>query len=350
MIRLAIIDEDKLFLNKISVYFTNKYGHEMTINTYSRYDLLEADLAIKRFDVVWGSRNLSGLSDKVRQGKGFSYIVDQKNISSIDGIPGICKYQKTDVIYRKILSIYSDLEKAAGIVFGPDSTSETKVTIVQGLIGGVGTTSVAIALGKKLIQEGQRVFYLNVNSFSNPDVFLNAQGDFGLSDVFYSIKSKKGNIGLKIKSVVKEDRSKLAYFDTWQSPLDYYNIETSDIFDLIKELAKTNSYDYIILDSAINFSNQWLDFLNKVSEIVIVSDQSEQSQQNLKKVIEIVHLFEQQDVVDLTGKLRLFYNHSSAQMNQHAQYKVLGNATHLSSATNDQSLQHVEKNIQLKDF
>jgi len=350
MIRLAIIDNDKLFLNKVSVYFNSKYGNEMSVNTYSRYDLFEAEQAVRRFDIIWGTRELVGLTEKLTKSNNFAYVVDQKNISSIDDVKAICKYQKPDVIYRKMLSIYSELDRAAGIIYGPESGSNAKVIVVNGLAGGIGSSAYSAALSQKLTNNGHRVFYLDVSSFGTANVMFNGEGDFGLSDVFYSIKSKKGNIGLKIKSVVKEDRSKVAYFDTWNSPLDFYNIEHSDVFDLITELVKTNNYDYIVFDTKMDFTKEWIEFLNRVSNIILVGDDSDKCKVNSEKMVNIFDLLEKQEVADLHNRTLVAYNNIINTVPMQNRFGTISNIKHTSNRDMKNLVGYMSKHINLADL
>ena len=78
--------------------------------------------------------------------------------------------------------------------------------------GGVGTSSMAAACAVHYAMQGKKVLYLNLEKFGSADVFFSGEGQFDMSDIIYTLKSKKTNLALKLESCVKQDISGVYFY------------------------------------------------------------------------------------------------------------------------------------------
>ena len=92
---------------------------------------------------------------------------------------------------------------AANVATISGENDKSSVVIFTSPCGGVGTSTVAAACAIAHANMGKRVFYLNLEQCGTTDVFFQAEGNATMSDVIYSLKSRKANLLLKLESCIK---------------------------------------------------------------------------------------------------------------------------------------------------
>lgn len=69
-----------------------------------------------------------------------------------------------------------------------------------------------------------------------------------MSDVIYSLKSRKANLLLKLESCIKQSQEGVSYFSSTKVALDILEISYADIDTLIGNIQGMDNYDEIIVD------------------------------------------------------------------------------------------------------
>ena len=111
-----------------------------------------------RIDVLVACDSFDINVDVLPKRCGFAYFVDAVDVDSINDQRAICKFQKADLIYKQILSIYSENSgRAAGLKLGDD---HAKVIAFASPCGGVGTSSLAAAFTIRMAKQGNKALYL----------------------------------------------------------------------------------------------------------------------------------------------------------------------------------------------
>ena len=134
-IKLALLDNDQNYLNRIVSVFNIRYADKLEIYSFTRIESALSALESTRIDVFVSSVAFDVNTAALPKRCGFAYFVDSADIDSVNNQRAICKYQKADLIYRQILSIYS--ENAGGVSetrFGDDSAWRCKSNHLAGVI------------------------------------------------------------------------------------------------------------------------------------------------------------------------------------------------------------------------
>lgn len=100
---------------------------------------------------------------------GFAYFVDSMDVDTLNGQHAICKFQKADLIYKQILSVFSEnAANVSGLKFGDDNC---KILFFQAVSGGAGASTMAAACAAHFAAKGKRTLYLNLERFGSSDIF-----------------------------------------------------------------------------------------------------------------------------------------------------------------------------------
>lgn len=316
-IKLAILENDQNYLKRIVSVFSTKYADKLEVYSFTDRELAFQTLDKSRIDVFLSGEVFDIDTDLIPKYCGFSYLVNSPGVESCRNQRAICKFQKVDLIYKQILSIYSDnAGSISGLKLGDDST---KVIVFSSPGGGAGTSSAAAGCAVHYARQNKKTLYLNLEKYGSSDIFFSADGMFNMSDVIFALKSKKSNIAMKLESCVKQAESGVYFYSRSQVALDMQELDREDVLRLISELKLTGSYDYIILDMDFNMDKDTMDIYRQAHAAVWVGDGSEISNIKLQRAYEALCLMEQNSEEMLSRRLCLVYNRFSSKAGRTAQ-------------------------------
>ncbi len=305
-IKLAILEKDQSYLNRIVSAFNTKYADKFEIYSFTDENIAMSTLDSTRIDVLVASDSFEIDTTILPKRCGFAYFTDSSDVDMINNQRAICKFQKADLIYKQILSIYSEnAGSVSGIKLGDDST---KLITFSSPNGGVGTSSVAAACATYFAKMKKKVLYLNLEKFGSSDSFFKAEGQFDMSDIIYALKSKKTNLAMKLESCVKQDDSGVYFYSQSKVALDMLELNTEDIERLISEIKLTGSYDYIILDMDFAITKEAVKVYKKTHAVVWVGDGSEISNLKIQRAYSALTILEQNAEASLINRLSMIYN------------------------------------------
>ena len=217
-IKVALLDKDKEYLDRLTGVFNIKYADKLEV--YSFTDEKNAIESVKeyRIDVLIAEEDFNIDKSEFKRNCGLAYFTGTPGIELIKDEIAICKYQRVDVIFKQILGVYSDMAANVATISGENDKSS--VVIFTSPCGGVGTSTVAAACAIAHANMGKKVFYLNLEQCGTTDVFFQAEGNATMSDVIYSLKSRKANLLLKLESCIKQSQEGVSYFSSTKVALD----------------------------------------------------------------------------------------------------------------------------------
>lgn len=305
-IKLAILENDQSYLNRIVAAFNTKYADKFEIYSFTDPTIALSTLDPSRIDVFVASDSFDIDVSTLPNRCGFAYFVDSIDVDTVNDQRAICKFRKADLIYKQILSIYSEnMGNAAGLKLEDDNA---KLVAFSSPCGGVGTSSVAAAFAVRLSKQGKKTLYLNLEKYGSSDVFFSGEGQFDMSDIVFSLKSKKVNLAMKFESCVKQDHTGVYFYSQAKFALDMMELGKEEISRLISELRLTGIYDYIVVDMDFSLSKDALDVFQTMSNIVMVGDGSDISNMKIFRAYNALAALEQNKDNSLLNKLVLVYN------------------------------------------
>lgn len=305
-IRLALLDKDQFYLNRIVAVFSTKYADKFEIYSFTNKDTAISSVSESRIDILLVSDVFDIDVSEIPKKCGFAYLVNSSDVETYNDQRAICKFQKADLIYKQILSLYSEIAgSVSGLKFGDDSC---KVIAFASPSGGTGSSSVAAACALHYAAAGKKTLYLNLEHFGSADVFFTGEGQFDMSDVIFALKSKNTNFSMKLESCVKQDLRGVYFYSASKIALDMLELNAEDKIRLLTELKLSGSYSYIILDTDFGMDNDSLNLFRQTHALVWVGDGSEISNCKIARTYEALATVDQSVEIPLTNRLLLVYN------------------------------------------
>ena len=305
-IKLAILERDQSYLNRIVSVFSTKYSDKFEIYSFTNPEVALSTLDNAKIDVLVANDAFDIDVSKLPKRCGFAYLVDSMDVETVNNQRAIAKFQKVDLIYKQVLSIYSEnAGSVSGLKLGDDSA---KIIAFQSVSGGCGGSTMAAACALHFAAQGKKTLYLNLEKFGSSDSFFSAEGQFDMSDIIFALKSKKTNLALKLESCVKQDPRGVYFYSQSKIALDMLELSADDILRLINELKLTGSYNYIVLDVDFSFDKDVIEILRQAHSIVWVSDGSDISNVKLFRSYNALVTMEQDADSPLVNRLLLLYN------------------------------------------
>lgn len=341
-IKLAILEKDQSYLNRIVSVFGTKYSDKFQIYSFTDPDVAFSTLETAKIEVMVASDTFEIDMEKLPKRCGFAYFVDSPDIETLNGQRTICKFQKADLIYKQILSIFSEnAGNVSGLKLGDDSS---KLIFFQPVSGGVGSSSMAAACAMHYAAMGKKTLYLNLEPFGSSDIFFAAEGQFDMSDIIFALKSNKANLAMKLESCVKQADCGVYFYSQSKIALDMMELNSENILRLITELQLTGSYDYIIVDTDFSLDRESLKIYRKANSIVWVGDGSEISNSKLFRAYNAIVTMEQNADSPLNNRIVLLYNkfsNKTSRVLNEIEIKNIGGAPRFEHATSKQVLEQL---------
>ncbi|WP_288683755.1 chromosome partitioning protein ParA [uncultured Eubacterium sp.] len=338
-IKLAILDKDKSYLNRIVTVFEVKYADKFEVYSFTDLSVAIQTLSEVKIDVLIANDAFDVDVAKLPKRCGFAYFVDSPDIDMLNNQRTICKFQKADLIYKQIISIYS--ENAGNITGLKISDDSCKLIAFTSPCGGTGNSTMAAACALHFAGQGKKTLYLNLEKYGSSDSFFSAEGQFDMSDIIFALKSKKANLSLKLESSVKQDNSGVYFYSQTKVALDMLELSADDILHLISELKLTGSYDYIVLDMEFELDKGYLDIYRKINSIIVVGDGSEISNLKIFRGYNAIVTKEQESDSSIANRIVLMYNkfsNKSSRALDDIELKSIGGAPRYEHATTRQVL------------
>lgn len=341
-IKVAILESDIGYLNRIVSVFSTKYSDKLELYSFTEQDFALASVEKSKIDVLIANESFNIDVSALPRRCGFAYFVDSADIESVHDQRAIGKFQKVDLIYKQILNVFSEkTESIATMKFGDDSTSFIAFSSVS---GGCGSSSMAAACAMHFVSKGLKTLYLNLEKFGISESFFSAEGQFGMSDIIFALKSKKTNLPLKLESCVKQDDCGVFFFSSSKYALDMMELTTEDIIRLISEIRLMGSYNVVVLDLDFSIDKESLRILHNVNSVIWVGDGSAISNTKLYRAYQALSLIDQESDEPILNKVSLIYNkfsNKTGQILDSIGLAVLGGSPRYEHATTEMVLKQL---------
>lgn len=314
-IKVAMLDRDIHYLNRIVAVLGTKFADKLEISSFTKPEVAFDEIESRHIDVLIAADCFDIECEKLPKQCGFAYFVENHDIETVKGEQAICKYQKPDMIYKQILSIFAECADDITEI-NTGEAEQCKVISFLSAAGGTGSSTAAAACAVRFAQKGHRVLYLNLEQFGSADVFFQGDGVGNFGDIIYAIKSKKGNLSFKLESTVKQDISGVYFYSATPMALDMAELTSEEVRNMISNIRIYGEYEYIILDMDFSLEKSQIDVLCECSTIVIVADGSPTSNVKLERVITSMRILEEQNDWNLIMKSGILYNRFSSKTSE----------------------------------
>lgn len=332
-IKIALLERDKSYLTRIVSVFSTKYSDKFEMYSFTEPEVALETINNVKIDVLLASNEYDIDLQKIPHRCAFAYLVDSMGIDMVNDQRAICKFQKADLIYKQILSVYA--EKSSSITGFKINGDESAVIVFCSAGGGVGSSTMAAAYAVRLSAKNKKVLYLNLEKFGSADLYFSGQGQFDMSDIIFALKSRKTNLPIKLESCIKQDNTGVCFYSQPKIALDMLELSTDDVLRLLSELKLMGGYDYIVLDMDFAIDKETLRIYRQAREIVLVGDGSAKSNGKTERAYYALATLEQNADAPLVNRLSFVYNNVGSKSGQQINapgLKVLGGAPRYADA------------------
>lgn len=341
-IKLALLDKDNNYLNRIVTMCNVRYADKLEIYSFTDQEAALQMISNKSVDLLVASDQFEIDDKAIPASCGFAYFVESNSIETLRNRPAICKFQKIDLIFKQILSIYSEIASRSTKFRFDESASRT--VLFASASGGVGSSTIAAAFSVAIAKQGKRVLFLDLEDYGDAESFFSGEGQFTIGDLIYAIKGHKSNLSLKMESAVKQDPSGVFYFSAPEVALDIIHLSVEDIQRLLNEIRLSGMYDFIVLTAEFDLHEKGMLLWKEASRIVMISDGSDVANLKFDRMYKSLQILEQQDESIRMDKMSLLYNKFSNKTGKTMtglQVRTLGGLPRFEHATTQQVISQV---------
>lgn len=343
-IKVAVFDRDAGFLKRLSIAFQKKYEDKISLSLFSDEETMYTSLQKNKIDMLVAEQSLKVNVSRIPSEMVIGCLCEAPDVKEIEGVPAICKYQKVEDIYKGILNVYAD--HSASIQFR-NSESDSKVILFTSGQGGSGTSAAAAACACRMSGEGHKVFYLNLELLGDEDLYFSGSSGLSFSDVIYALKSKNGNLELRLESMIETDPSGVDFFHSCKNAYDMFELKEQEIEELIRVLIRIKSYDTLIIDVSGEMTERQQKLMKEVADrIIYVSDGSMTGNIKFERFCEVIRVLEQREGIGILEKLVLLYNRYSSKTGvqlEKTAVPVLGGIHRIEGLTGKELIQRISK-------
>lgn len=347
-IKLAILEKDKSYLTRIVSAFGTKYADKFEMYSFTDKDVALNNVEGARIDVLLASDAFDVDVALLPSRCAFAYLVDSVGIEMINEVRAICKFQKADLIYKQILSVYS--EKASSITGFSAHADKGNVIVFSSPCGGTGNSVAAAACATRAAAKGKKTLYLNLEKFGGADYFFDGEGQYGMSDIIFALKSKKTNLPMKLEGSVRQAENGVYFYACAKNALDMMELTAEEVLRLISEVKLMGEYDYIICDVDFAIDKETLKLFKQAQAVVVVSDGTHVANAKVEQAYGALTVLEQNSDAPVTGRMYLMYNRVSSKNGEAAEIsglKMLGGAPRYADADTKQIIAQLANMVML---
>lgn len=309
-IKAAILDSDIEFMNRLTKVFQQKYADRINISIFSSEDMLYQSLEENHVDIVLAEQSIRLEKERIPDGITVGCLSIVPEADEIEGISAICKYQRAEAIYKMMLKLYAE---GASNVKLKKSRADIRIVLFTSAQGGSGTSSAAAAYVLRKIADKKKVFYLNLEKFGDSNLYFQGTSKLSFSDVIYFLKSRKGNLPMKLESAVQTDSSGVDFFNSSRNAYDLFELSDEEVQLLIQGISQIAKYEEIVVDLSGDMTERMIMLMRDYADrVVYVADGSPTGNGKFERFCEAVRVMEQRQKCSILDKTCLLYSRYSS--------------------------------------
>lgn len=289
MIKIAIADKNREYVEKMVNVLEGYEG--ITLFAYTDRQALEQALLTRHFDVLLFDPSVYQGQAKTDRSMLAVMLLD-KNA----GVPESCKnfkkiqkYQRISRIYQQMLELYAEVCEDTGEIVGG---SRTAAVAFYSPIGGVGKTTLALAVATRLAAQGYRTFYLNLEDMASEDCYLEQSGGKGMSELV-SCLGEEINFGMKIKGLLLNKTDRLFYLNHFESPNDILEMTGEETLQLIEQFQRADLFDVLVIDLGVAFNEKVQNVFEAADKIVLVEKTDAIAERKMSCFLDQIHIIKE---------------------------------------------------------
>jgi len=276
-IKLLIATDDADYAEHLSGSISEHHADVIDVSVCRTTERLQELLMTRRFDAAL-------LEAAVIRGTDLGAInlplllwtEGEKSAIEVRELTKFKKYQRISSIVTGVLELCA---KASPDVCGPDS-QKARISAVWSPAGGVGKTTTALAFAAKMVLEGRKTLYLNLEPFSSVPAYFSESGR-SISSVFEMLENSECNVRMLIRGLYRQDSGGIAYFCKPDNYDDMNILSAENIAALTRACA--GIADELIIDMFCVCDERTRQVFQLADKVFLVTDQTPAAQTKLSQ-------------------------------------------------------------------
>jgi len=313
-IRVAMLDNDHIYLTKIAKVLNMKYSQKLELYIFSTKEMLIESLKNKNVHVLIVNRQLFNLNDlDISTKMAKAYLVESESTMTLEQYNVVNKFQKIEDMYLNIQELYMDTFKE-GLVSRKFSES-TVLLVYTSFCGGTGTSTIAISEAITKAKMGAKVLYLNLEYFDTTDMYFPIHEKLTFSNLVFEVKKGDSRLVSKLESIFVKDESGVYYCSPSNILLDKLEMNNKEDIQKLFSALKQLDFEYIIIDRNISFTVEERIIFDLCDQIRFVVDGRQITIQKFLKLMNSLALLDQREDKNICEKVGVIYNKMSSSYN-----------------------------------
>lgn len=308
LIRLIIADHNEAYVDKLMDFLSLEYKHRFILSAFTDDEALK-DFLLKaeQVELLLISPEMITSTQICIENIPVVYLIEGKPDSSLSKYPQISKIQSGHTLVKEIIDAYAHLYPES--LLSNASSEGTQIVAVYSPIGGIGKTSIAVAMSIKASENGKRTLYLNLEHISSMDIYFECKTQNSLSKLMYYFTEKNPNIAYRIESICAIDpKTKVNYFSPVKSLVDLNELSDQALLSLILNLKNHGNFDLIVLDLPSELTENRVKILSIISKLVVVGGYRPNEISKMNRFNNEVSIIESRYKIDLKSRIQLVIN------------------------------------------
>ena len=270
-LNLVIADSDESYAKGLSEYINSNHFSSFMANCFTRVDSFTKYFEKQNTtDILIISPDFYEISSEYPQIK-LKVIFSEGALNcEYPGFQVINKYSTGDKLIGEVIHLYSKINPLEERL--PSCSRDTEFIGVYSPAGGTGKTTISSALSTQCAEMGIRSFYLNLESIQSTGMFFNSDNKRNLSYIFYYIKEKSRNLSFKMGGI-KSTECGVEYFNPPESPMEYEEINSEELEQLLQGIKGMGCYDYVFIDMSDILDTKNYKIMALCDRIVLVTSE-----------------------------------------------------------------------------
>ncbi len=225
-------------------YFTNYFASPKTIDTLIVSEHL--------FSVKLKKHNIANV---------FVLCEDNSDDAGTDNVTKIFKYSSTKEIYNQIIFKNKDIIRSQAV------QKETKIIVVTSAIGGSGKTTVAMALSASLARNHKRVLFISLDTMQGFSYYLGNKSSTP-SGISKAAAAPEDKLFGSIMPYVRNEG--YYYLPPFSRNIVSIGLDYGFYGKLVSAAKKSKEYDYIVVDTCLEFDDTRADIIQKADKVIMI--------------------------------------------------------------------------------
>lgn len=301
-LKLAIADSDYKYIDSFTNFISSNYSKKFNLTSFTRADIFTEYLknSYENIDILLLTREFLSESENLLENINIKVLLSDGVASSDDqNYHIIHKYQAVDNIIAQIMEVFTEKKSIKNISL---DGKKTKLVSVYSPIGGVGKTSVSLALAAKLAEYGTSVMLISLEGLGSFFAPLLGTGTCALTNVMLGVLDNSESIIYKTESnKTFDNRYGFYYLEPPECFRDITDVNSKELNTLFTKFKNSGKYDYIVVDMESKADNSIFSVFNHSDSIIFVTSPEPLSYyktQSFIKQFKKIDLADQSDLVE----------------------------------------------------